>query len=267
MKVLVFVPCYNCEAQIHAALSDLSTHLKNFLIQFQILVVDNKSSDQTAAVAKSAVQADPWLTSHTKIIKNSENYGLGGSHKIAFRFAKENQIDFVLVFHGDHQAKALDISGLLSQLTESSPTIIGSRFSANSKLIGYSQFRIAGNRVVNLLYSLLLNFKVEDVGSGLNIYSLKNLNLNEIESLPNDFVFNMGLTCLLSIKNLHPKYVPITWTHEDQISNAKIFKVGWASIVILFRSKFKNLKTSTELFSRTFETDFDGWQSELESKK
>lgn len=43
------------------------------------------------------------------LLRNDENYGLGGSHKVAFDYALNNAYDYVVVLHGDDQGSIANL--------------------------------------------------------------------------------------------------------------------------------------------------------------
>ena len=79
-KILVFIPMYRCASQIGRVLQKVYEHASE-VIQ-EILVVDNRSPDGSPAAALAAVGDHPPIP--TKLVVNTENYSLGGSHKVAF---------------------------------------------------------------------------------------------------------------------------------------------------------------------------------------
>ncbi|MCE3010002.1 MAG: glycosyltransferase family 2 protein [Proteobacteria bacterium] len=235
LPLLIFVPCYQCEAHISGVLLDLKEHLADSDVPSRILVIDNSSTDRTISQCLAVLAEDPWLAKSVTVYRNKMNVGLGGSHKLAFLLAIKWGFSRVFVFHGDHQAQAKDLLPLINASRKTERTVIGSRFSRGSSLTGYSKIRIVGNWMVNWAYSILLGHKIEDVGSGLNSYSMSDISKLNFQNLPNDFTFNMGLTIDLALASLTPEYLPIHWRHIDQVSHAKIFKVGWKSLSILAR--------------------------------
>ena len=44
------------------------------------------------------------------VLRNSENYNLGGSHKIGLNYALENEYTHLAICHGDDQANGLSFS-------------------------------------------------------------------------------------------------------------------------------------------------------------
>ena len=105
-KILLFIPCFNCQKQIIRVLNSLNDRI---IDSFQeILIIDNRSNDNTRKVIKE------FLEKHKKkylfkLLLNNENYSFGGSHKVAINYAKENKFSHILVLHGDDQANINDI--------------------------------------------------------------------------------------------------------------------------------------------------------------
>ena len=168
-KILVFIPMYNCEKQIVRVLSHFTPEVQNLFTE--ILIIDNKSQDQSVDSAKSSISQMKEIK--VTLIQNKENVSLGGSHKVAFNYALEKNYDFCVVLHGDDQGNINDfIPFRLSGEFMKYDAFLGGRFSPNSKLIGYSKFSILGNLVFNFILSLSTRTKIYDLGSGLNCYKL-----------------------------------------------------------------------------------------------
>lgn len=206
-----------------------------------ILLVDNRSLDSGPAAAIDAIER--YQLKNVKILQNKENYNLGGSHKVAFQYATENEFDFVLVLHGDNQADLSDIISLIkTHQHQKYECLLGARFHPLSHLIGYSKFRTLGNIVVNGFCSIACGQSILDMGSGLNLYARSFFQDKRIINFPNDLSFNVYLlfhTCFNANSFL---FFPLSWKEEDQISNAKIFKQLKKIMALIFKTtKDKNL--------------------------
>jgi dolichol-phosphate mannosyltransferase len=227
-SLLIAIPCYNCAKQIQRVLADLfSDKFLNQIPSFDILLIDNQSTDDTVA-AIDQILARQSLPGRIRFIKNRENRGLGGSQKVAFYFANLHQYDYLAVLHGDHQASASDLEALL-KLIESRldcSAVLGSRFSLNSRRIGYSKVRTLGNMSLNLVYSLITGRGIFDLGSGLNLFRMREIDFQMVKSFSNQFTFNMDLLLAMVRQNKKFVFCPITWTEFDQVSNARNIRVG-----------------------------------------
>lgn len=220
-KILIFIPMYNCEKQIPRVLGRIAALGANQALFSGVLVVDNRSTDGSREAALEAMQN---LSIPAELVRNCENYSLGGSHKVAFRYAVEHGYDYVVVLHGDDQG---DISNLVPLLKQGEhrkyDSLLGSRFSKGSELVGYDKFRIFGNHVFNLFMTVCSGRRVYDLGAGLNLYKTEYLKNEFYLPFPNDLSFNV----FLLLYGIHSRsrftFFPITWREEDQISNARLF--------------------------------------------
>ena len=172
-KRLLFIPMYNCEKQIIRVLDQINDKVQKHFDE--IIIVNNRSTDNGEKTVTNYLKENKFKIP-VKLLRNSENYGLGGSHKVAFNYAVENNFDYVAVFHGDDQGQIEDLLPVLeSKIYKKYDCMLGSRFMKGSKLQGYSKFRTFGNRVYNIIFSCFLFKKISDLGSGINLYSVKML--------------------------------------------------------------------------------------------
>ena len=72
--------------------------------------------------------------------------------------------------------------------------------------------------------------KVSDLGSGLNFFNISDFNFDQVLLFDDRFTFNMDLLIYILSCNFKYKFVPITWRSEDEVSNVKIFSVGWKAL-------------------------------------
>lgn len=231
-KILIAIPSYNCAKQIPRVLNEINKTLLNRVDE--IAVIDNGSTDNTVEEALKYKKSGK-LGNKLRIYKNVDNFNLGGTHKVAFQKAKHESFTHVIILHGDNQAKSAEANKLIDFM-ESNPqhqTILGSRFSKKSTLIGYDKKRVYGNKVLNTIYSIVALKKLEDLGSGLNLFALSDLNEKTYIQFADKLTFNYELILDLVRRKVNFAYVPITWREEDQVSNARnmnIFKTALSNL-------------------------------------
>ena len=88
-KILLFIPGYNCEKQIPRELKQLDKNVMKYINE--IIFVNNRSTDNTEKVVLDFKKENKLPI---KVLRNDENYNLGGSHKVAFEYAKKNKFDY-----------------------------------------------------------------------------------------------------------------------------------------------------------------------------
>lgn len=219
-KILLFIPMYNCEKQIVRVLEQLKGKVLNYISE--VIVVNNRSTDNGEQTVIKYLE-NKNIDLPIKLLRNKDNYGLGGSHKVAFNYALENKFDYVIVLHGDDQGNIKDfVRPLQVSLHKKYDCLLGSRFCRGSKRKGYSAFRIFGNYIFNTIYSIAALRPISDMGSGLNLYSVRAIKDRHYLKFADDLTFN----CCSLFELVHYKktfrFLPITWSEEDQVSNAKL---------------------------------------------
>lgn len=243
-KILVFIPMYNCEAQISRVLSKFDKDILEVINE--IIVVNNRSTDNGEAAVLNYKKEHPEVP--LKLLRNNENYGLGGSHKIAFNYASDNGFDYVVVLHGDDQG---DIRDLVKYIKSGEAlkydSFLGSRFEKESKLVNYSSFRIFGNHVFNVFMSIVLGHRITDLGSGLNMYKVDYLKSRFYMYFINSLTFNVYLLMYGVFSKSNFTFFPLTWKEEDQISNAKFFKQSREIFKVALRYLFNRKNVFAEV--------------------
>lgn len=218
-KILLFIPAYNCEKQIVRVLDQLTAPIMAFISK--VIVVNNQSTDNTETAVLD------YMHSHANmpitLLRNKDNYGLGGSHKVAFAYALEHGYDYVIVLHGDDQGSISDILPVLAKgYHHKHDCVLGARFMPGSKLEGYSLFRTVGNIVYNFLFAFVTRRRIYDLGSGLNIYSTKMLESKFYEKFPDNLMFNYLMILASEYYGHDIKFYPVSWREDDQVSNVKM---------------------------------------------
>lgn len=230
-KILLFIPAYNCEKQIGRVLAQLDDEVLSYI--HRVLIVNNRSTDGTEAVAEAFMHSHEDIP--VKLLRNQDNYGLGGSHKVAFHYAKKHNYDYVIVLHGDDQG---DIHNLLPVLKRRIyrryDCCLGARFMRGSRLEGYSAFRTFGNLVYNFLFSAVLKRRVFDLGSGLNLYHVPMLDDNFYYKFPDNLMFNYCMVLALNYYRQKVCFFPITWREDDQVSNVKMVSQAVSVLKLLY---------------------------------
>lgn len=229
-RILVFIPAYNCGPQIGRVLGQLASVPPGVI--GRVLVLDNGSRDDTRERAAAAARALPGLD--VVVGRNRANYGLGGSHKVAFAHAEAEGFTHVVVLHGDDQGSIADLVPVLEQGDHRRfDACLGARFMRGSRLVNYSWFRIFGNVVFNALFSLASLRRVVDLGSGLNVFARRVFADPAVMRHADDLRFNVYLLLGMFDRKCRVMFFPISWREDDQVSNVKMVSQSVRTLQIL----------------------------------
>lgn len=220
-KILLFIPMYNCEKQIVRVLGQLDKRAVALLSE--VIIINNRSTDEGETAVMEYLENNP-IDIPVKLLRNDDNYGLGGSHKVAFDYAMKNGFDYCILLHGDDQGDIANIVPYLEKkIYKKYDCLLGARFMKGSSLEGYSKFRTFGNIVYDILFSFGCRQFIYDLGSGLNMYSCSMLKDKFYLKYKDNLMFNYCMIMGSSFLKHKIRFFPIVWREDDQVSNVKMF--------------------------------------------
>ena len=169
MRKIAIVPAYN----EHAAIAGVIDEIRAFDPHLDILVVDDGSHDDTAAIARAH---------GARVVRLPFNLGIGGAVQTGFRYAHEHGYDIAARVDGDGQHDPAELAGLIGAvLADRADICVGSRF-AGSEGYRSSRSRRIGIRILARVVSMLTRQRVTDTTSGFQV-----LNRNAIALFAADY--------------------------------------------------------------------------------
>lgn len=214
MTVTVIIPAFNEEETIGALVSKI----RSLHPDFEILVINDGSADNTAAVAKAAgavVYSHPY------------NIGNGAAIKSGIRAAGGE----VLVFmDADHQHDPEDIARLVACFPEFD-MVVGARGKGGHSSAG----RAIGNLIYNRLSSYVAKFPIQDLTSGFRAVKSK-IARSFLTMLPNTYSYPTTMTLGVLRSGWSVKYLPIKNAKRKKgKSNISLFRDGVRFFMIIAR--------------------------------
>ena len=158
MRTLVIIPAWNEEEALPAVLAELETAVPDF----DVLVVDDGSTDATSAVARAA---------GVPVARLPFNVGTGGALRTGFRYAVDHGYDRAVQFDADGQHDPGEIHSLLEALDAGAGMVIGSRFATREASYKVGRVRSGGMRFLRLAVHLLSGRTFSDTSSGFRAFS------------------------------------------------------------------------------------------------
>jgi len=91
-------------------------------------------------------------------------------------------------------------------------------------------------------------FKItKDLGSGLNLFKMSELKDKKYLHFANSLTFNIDLLLDYYRKKSKIKFIPISWSETDQISNAKAIEIGLIALKALLKWRINKNKINKNL--------------------
>ncbi|HNU97894.1 MAG TPA: glycosyltransferase, partial [Candidatus Syntrophosphaera thermopropionivorans] len=128
MKALLIIPTYNEIANI----KNIITASLSQSPDLYILVIDDNSPDGTAKAVKEMMENEP----HINLIERPKKMGLGSAYVQGFKYALNNDYDYVLEMDADFSHNPADIPRLL-EAAKKYDVVIGSRYCQGVNIINW----------------------------------------------------------------------------------------------------------------------------------
>lgn len=163
---LAVVPAYNESASIVGVIESL----RECAPDFDVLVVDDGSTDDTAAMADLA---------GARVLKMPFNLGIGGAVQAGFVFAHDHRYDYMAQVDGDGQHEPAELRKLIAEM-KSPPhpdMVCGSRFLNDDHHYPAPVSRRTGIHIFAALLSRVVSQRVSDPTSGFRLYNRRAIQL------------------------------------------------------------------------------------------
>jgi glycosyltransferase involved in cell wall biosynthesis len=193
--VSIIIPAYNEESSIERLLNELESYTS----KFEIIVVNDASSDNTAQILNNFKKF--------KIITHPYNKGYGAALKTGIRAASG---EYILTMDADGQHRPDEISKLLEYIDDFD-MVVGAR----EKNMNKEWIRVPGKWVLSKVANYLSGMSIPDINSGFRL--IRKECVKEFSHvLPNGFSFSTTITLALIHAGFDVKYVPIKVSHRNE---------------------------------------------------
>ena len=163
----VIVPSFNEEARLPELLDEISSYLTEQAYFSEILVVDDGSTDATAAIAQNVQTGSTPL----KLLQYADglNHGKGAAVRLGMLAAKGK---YRLFTDCDNSTSIDQVDGFLCQARSGYDIVIGSRRAAGADIrVAQAWHRVVAGIVGNLLIRILLLPRFADTQAGFKLFT------------------------------------------------------------------------------------------------
>ena len=230
-KILtIIIPCYNEEKTIKKIIQKV---LKQEYIKKQIIVVDDKSSDDS--IKKILL----FKNKINKIIFHNKNEGKGACIRSAQMYVKG---DIVIIQDADLEYDPQDYKKLIDPIIKGKNKVVyGSRVLGKSKKQLRKNFykpnlRVFGNFILTKVSNFLNNQKLTDAHTCYKVFESKLF--KSIKLQENDFAFCPEITSIISKKKVQILELPIKYKGRSVEEGKKInLKDALRAFMVLLKHK------------------------------
>ena len=218
-KLSVIIPSKDEAENLTVCVRKIAEELTAQDIEYEILVIDDGSIDETPAVLEKLSRK--FQT--TRGIRNQGQNGFGRAVRLGLQ---EYSGDAVAIMMADQSDSPKDLVKYWEILKDGHECVFGSRFISGSKVSDYPKVKLIANRLVNTLIRCAFKIKFNDVTNAFKMYRRE-----VIEGCRPFIAPHFNLTVEIPLKAIIRGYswtvVPISWKNRSKgVAKLKLKEMG-----------------------------------------
>jgi dolichol-phosphate mannosyltransferase len=237
-RALIIIPTFNEADNIVRLITEIfEQNYKSVLVD--ILVIDDNSSDGTAKFVKEI------SNERVKIIERPSKMGLGTAYITGFKFAIENNYDYVFEMDADFSHDPKSLPQFLEKITEYD-LVVGSRYIEGIAVVNWPLSRLMISIGASYYTRMITSLPVKDVTAGFMCYkvsALKSVDLDSIKS--NGYSFQIEMKFRLWKRGFKLLEIPIVFIDRragvSKMSRKIVYEAAFMVWKLKVMSLFKKL--------------------------
>jgi len=219
LMLSIVIPAHNEEESIRPVLRALCDALGAAAIPYEIVVVNDHSSDRTYDAVMDVAAQFPS-------VRCVENPGRGGFGLAVRAGLDAFRGDAVAIVMADGSDPPEDVVRCYRELAKGYQCVFGSRFMRGSRVVDYPRFKLAINRMANLFIKVLFRIPLNDTTNAFKVYRREVIDgLRPL--LSNHFNLTVELPLKATVRGFSYSVIPIGWRNRTEgVSKLKLQEMG-----------------------------------------
>jgi len=232
-KALVIIPTYDELENLPKLLPEVLS--KDDIID--VLIVDDSSPDGTADWVKKEAEKD----SRINLIKREKKMGLGTAYIAGFKYALENNYDYIFEMDADFSHDPKEIPYFLKEI-KNYDLVLGSRYKEGVNVVNWPMRRLLLSLFANMYSRVITGLPVRDATSGFKCFRkevLQAIDLDEIKS--NGYAFQIEVTFKAWKKGFKIKELSIVFTDRLKGTSKMSKKIVREAMFMVWKLRFASM--------------------------
>ena len=235
MKKLIIIPTYNEKENIE----NIIRKVFSLETQFNILIIDDGSPDNTAQIVKSLQNE---FSNKLFIEERTGKLGLGTAYIHGFKWALKNNYDFIFEMDADFSHDPEDLPRLLHACTNGGGDLaIGSRYVKGVNIVNWPMSRLLMSYFASKYVKTITGMPINDSTAGFKCYSrkvLEKINLDSIEFV--GYAFQIEMKFKSWKYGFKIKEVPVVFTDRQEGSSKMSGGIFYEALFGVIKMKIKS---------------------------
>jgi dolichol-phosphate mannosyltransferase len=222
----IVIPAHNEEGHIAETVQGLASALRDAGIDYEILVINDNSSDGTERILAGLSRVDSGI----RYVNNLPPNGFGFAVR---RGLAEFRGEAVAIVMGDGSDDPADVVAFYEKLQGGYDCVFGSRFIRGGRVIDYPKFKLVLNRLANLMIRSLFLVHYNDMTNAFKLYRRSAIaGIQPLLSHHFNLTVELPLKCM--IRGYRYAVLPNSWKNRKEgISKLRIKEMGSRYLFII----------------------------------
>lgn len=232
-KALIIIPTYDELENLPKLLPEVLSKDENIAV----LIIDDSSPDGTADWVKKEAEKNPRI----KLIKREKKMGLGTAYIAGFKYALDNNYDYIFEMDADFSHDPDEIQNFLNEI-KTYDLVLGSRYKEGVNVINWPMRRLMLSLFANMYTRVITGLPVRDATSGFKCFRkevLQAIDLDTVKS--NGYAFQIEMTFKAWKKGFKIKELSIVFTDRVKGTSKMSKKIVREAIVMVWKLRFASM--------------------------
>lgn len=207
IKFTLIIPAYNEAKIIRGTIESVVSFLSKKTFSWEVIVVDDGSSDTTPEIVKN------FKESNVRLVRLTKNQGKGAAIRAGVKLAKGDSIVFS---DADLSVPLKNIDVFIKELEKGSEVVIGSRRVKGAKIVVHQPWlRENMGRVFTFLTNLVTGVGISDFTCGFKGFSKKAARKIWGSTLVDRWAYDSEVLFLAKKYGFKIGEIPVSWKNRE----------------------------------------------------
>lgn len=233
MKILVIIPTFNELENVKKIIPEVLKQNEGI----DVLIVDDNSPDKTGDYVEELSKQN----SRVKLIRREKKLGLGTAYIAGFKYALQNDYDYVFEMDADFSHDPNEIKNFLEAVKEAD-LVLGSRYINGVRVLNWPMRRLLLSYFASVYTRVITGLPVKDATGGFKCFRievLKAVDLDRIKS--NGYSFQIEMTFKAFKKGFRIKEIPIVFVDRVKGKSKMSKKIVWEAVFMVWKLRLRSI--------------------------
>lgn len=242
LKLSIVIPAHNEEKNISNVLEELAKTVDDNFIPYEIIVVNDNSTDGTADMIRSFMEKNPAV----RTVDRRPPGGFGRAIRSGLRLVNG---DVVVICMADLSDDPKDVVACYRKIMEGYDCVFGSRFIPGAEVYDYPRVKLICNRIINKVIQVMFWTRHNDMTNAFKAYRAHVIQeCSPYQACHFNITIEMSLSAL--IRGYSIASIPIRWYGRTWgSSNLRIKEMGRRYLATLLKIFSEKILISDDLMA------------------